>query len=133
MTSLDGGAAHDREMLNIPDKPSITSAFDVNYIREMFTETNRVNGGTIDQPYFFIALDPSAGHDRNIYALSSAAFFRDPAAPGEHRCMVCLFLFARALSLFYSRVHRPTYVYGDYYCYYYACGRAAGVRDMGGA
>ena len=71
--------AHKREMQNIGTTPNTTSAFQREWIDAMVARTYTLRK-TVQ--HIFVTIDPSAGKDRNYYALLSTIFV-------DNQCVVC--------------------------------------------
>lgn len=76
--------AHKREMLNIGSTPNVSSAFQREWIDAMVSRTYTLRK-TVQ--HIFVTIDPSAGKDRNYYALMSTIFV-------DGQCVVCHFLYS---------------------------------------
>ena len=75
-----------REMDNIGDKPAITSAFKKDWIDHMTSKAYTLKK-SVD--HIFITIDPSAGKDRNYYALLSAIFVNGECIILGGECINC--------------------------------------------
>jgi hypothetical protein len=102
-----------RELDNVGDKPLITSAFKKEWIDQMVSDPYRIKQNV---PHIFITIDPSAGKDRNYYALLSAIFIKGECIILGGECINCCGIFSLSLSLIsplfsYTHfVHRYIYI-----------------------
>lgn len=73
--------ANDREMNNIADTPTISAAFEREWIDFMLENEYR---SIASVKHLFVTIDPSACKDRNCYVLTSMIFVKGT-------CIVCFF------------------------------------------
>lgn len=92
--------AYDREMANIADVPTTTTAFNREWIDYM-VENEYESPEAIR--HLFITVDPSSGKDGNYYAVTSMIFVRET-------CVVCL---SFSLSLSHPLRHTEANPYRD--------------------
>lgn len=77
--------AYNRELQNMGSTPSVTSAFERDWVDAMVSRTYTLQK-TVS--HIFVTIDPSASKGRNIYALLSTIFV-------DGLCVVCLLLSVR--------------------------------------
>lgn len=87
--------ANDRENLNIGGKPSISAAFERAWIDATVARPFQL---TRTVHHIFVTIDPSAGKDRNYYAVMSTIFV-------DGICVVCLRSLRSLRGLFRSLFH----------------------------